>query len=54
MLFQCTDGDTSCGEYFNCMDLMARKKLPCGSKSLECLDAALGDEEELRKDGEPG
>jgi len=40
MLYQCTDGDVSCGEYFNCMDLIARKKLPCGSKSPECLKNA--------------
>ena len=46
MLYKCEDGDTTCGEYFNCMDLIGRKKLPCGSKSPECLKAALGSDSE--------
>ena len=50
MLYKCDDGDTSCGEYFNCMDLIGRKKLPCGSKSLECLKAALSDSEDDNDD----
>ena len=41
MLFKCTGGDVTCGQYFNCMDLIARKPAPCGSRSPECLDNAL-------------
>ena len=46
MLYECIDGDTSCGEYFNCIDLIARRKLPCGSKSPECLEVARKMDEE--------
>jgi hypothetical protein len=40
MLYKCTDGDPSCGEWYNCMDRIARKPVACKDKSWQCLDNA--------------
>ena len=39
-LFQCTDGDVTCGKFFLCVDQLKRNKLPCGSNSVDCLNNA--------------
>lgn len=49
LLFQCTDGDTSCGEYHNCIDIISRTRVHCGDRSLECLAAAERKGESRRK-----
>ena len=49
LLYECTDGDTSCGEYFNCIPILKRIHLPCGDKSLECLVNAERKGEKRRK-----
>lgn len=49
LLFKCTDGNPTCEEYYNCIDIIARTRVHCGERSQECRMAADGKGEKRRK-----